>query len=374
MKFTFDPKTGQYVPENFIKKDNVSELDRLVFEWLDKNPNLPETYSYSTRSLAYEFFRAYPEVDGSEFEKVRDAIAKWNNAHTPLMKPAKSFEAAMANPDYSETYKGVEIRVNSQSGMPDGYVAFLGGSEIARAGSTYILKTMIDEYLQKKEEKKNELSSWQYRRQLDESNKRDVSIAQRNGLTLDRYSPVHEYKDRNGFLHYTRNKLAVSEDAGGAAPAAAPAASPSGTTSGPATIDALSISCPVLPQDKKKKKTSKEGLTGYNATGDCFRTAWNTFYNMIGDNPLLVHGVVTGRGPLQGVKFVHAWVEVDDMVYDKTMPMFAEGFPKQGYYGLANIEDDSLIFRYDSAKVADKASQYKTYGPWEDVLWEYTPE
>lgn len=378
MKFVFDSKTGQYIPENLLHKVSVtvSDIDKLVFDWLDRNPELPELRSYSTRNLAYDFLSSHPDVDRARVEEIRDAIAKWNNANAFLMKPARSTEA-IANPDYVEYYKGIEIRLNYlTSKVPDGYIAFDKNSQIATASSVSKIKQEIDKYLQRQEEKADELRSWTYRRQLDPDNKRDVSLAMNNGLTLDRYSAVHEYRDKNGFLRYLRNKLSATEDGAGAAPAgpAAPAASPSGTTSGPATIDALSISCPVLPQDKKKKKSSDEGLKGYNATGDCFRTAWNTFYNMIGDKPLLVHGVVTGRGALQGVRFVHAWVEVGDTVYDKTMPMFAEGFPKQGYYGLANIGDDNLVFRYDSADVADRAALYNTYGPWEDVLWDYMPE
>ena len=113
----------------------------------------------------------------------------------------------------------------------------------------------------------------------------------------------------------------------------------------------------------------------YKATGDCFGTAWKTFYEAPSSSKRLCHGVVTGRGALQGVKFAHAWVEdVDkDEVIDKTMPLFANGFPRDGYYGLAGLDDNSIIFKYDLHDVAEKAQQYMTTGPWEDVLWDYIP-
>ena len=107
-----------------------------------------------------------------------------------------------------------------------------------------------------------------------------------------------------------------------------------------------------------------------NRNGDCFQTAWRTFYQNISSKPVLVHGIITGQGPIEGIKYNHAWVEIGDVVIDKTIPMFAKGFPKDAYYRLAQADEDK-IFRYTAKEVAQKAQQFGTYGPWEDVLWQY---
>ena len=55
-----------------------------------------------------------------------------------------------------------------------------------------------------------------------------------------------------------------------------------------------------------------------NKHGDCFVVALHTFL----ENPkryVLVHGVVTGQGPLEGIEYCHAWVidDSNDIVIDK---------------------------------------------------------
>lgn len=167
----------------------------------------------------------------------------------------------------------------------------------------------------------------------------------------------------------------VTEDAagGGIGPATAVSVAPASST--PATIDALSISSPVLKPKDKKKKSSKEEIDlddvpEQNKGGDCFQTAWKTFYDNLGKHPLLCHGIVTGQGAIAGVKYNHAWIEIGDQVIDRTMPIFSKGVSKDAYYLLGNI-DDKLVFKYDSKQVSEKATEWMTYGPWEDILWQY---
>ena len=54
-------------------------------------------------------------------------------------------------------------------------------------------------------------------------------------------------------------------------------------------------------------------------TGDCYRAAVE-FLLANRDVPemQLVHGEVTGQGALTGVRFDHAWVEIGDIVIDKS--------------------------------------------------------
>lgn len=116
-----------------------------------------------------------------------------------------------------------------------------------------------------------------------------------------------------------------------------------------------------------KLGASKSSKESYEVNGDCFRQAWKTFYNNLDKDPLLVHGVITGQGAIEGIQYVHAWIEIGDMVIDTTISLFKNGFPRDAYYGLARA-DESRVFKYDRFQVSDKAMEYQTYGPWESEL------
>lgn len=103
--------------------------------------------------------------------------------------------------------------------------------------------------------------------------------------------------------------------------------------------------------------------------GDCYVQAYNNFFHNLSKNPLLCHGVVTGKGELEGVHFTHAWIEIGDTVIDTTIPIFANGIPKQVYYSIGQIQEDKT-FKYNRDQVLEKALKWKTYGPWEDILWQ----
>ena len=103
--------------------------------------------------------------------------------------------------------------------------------------------------------------------------------------------------------------------------------------------------------------------------GNCYVQAYNNFFHNLSKNPLLCHGVVTGRGKLEGVHFTHAWIEIGDTVIDTTMPIFANGVPKQVYYSIGQVQEDKT-FKYNTDQVLEKAHKWNTYGPWEDILWQ----
>lgn len=113
--------------------------------------------------------------------------------------------------------------------------------------------------------------------------------------------------------------------------------------------------------------SGRAGLEAYEMNGDCFRQAWKAFYSNLNRDPLLVHGVITGQGAIEGIQYVHAWIEIGDMVIDTTISLFKNGFPRDAYYGLARV-DESRVFKYDRFQVSDKAMEYQTYGPWESEL------
>lgn len=105
--------------------------------------------------------------------------------------------------------------------------------------------------------------------------------------------------------------------------------------------------------------------------GDCFVQAYNNFFDSRDNNVLLVHGVVTGRGKIEGLKYLHAWIEIGDKVIDTTMSLFAKGFPKDGYYRLAQA-DEKEMFKYNKSEAIEKILKYETYGPWEIELEKYS--
>ena len=103
--------------------------------------------------------------------------------------------------------------------------------------------------------------------------------------------------------------------------------------------------------------------------GDCYVQAYHNFFHNLSKNPLLCHGVVIGRGKLEGLHFTHAWIEIGDTVIDTTMPIFANGVPKQAYYSIGQVQEDKT-FKYNSDQVLEKSHEWGTYGPWEDILWQ----
>ena len=98
--------------------------------------------------------------------------------------------------------------------------------------------------------------------------------------------------------------------------------------------------------------------------GDCYEISAKTVL----DNPeyTLVHGIVTGQGRLQGVRYGHAWVEHEGNVIDLSNGRNLE-FPKEVYYAIGNIDPNDQ-YQYN-AKDLRKILQYeKHWGPWEEDM------
>jgi len=103
-----------------------------------------------------------------------------------------------------------------------------------------------------------------------------------------------------------------------------------------------------------------------NKGGDCYRAAGtyivDNAFGKNGDKSLvLVHGEVTGQGPIEGVKYGHAWVEKGGMVIDKSNDRDIK-MPKALYYALGNIKK---TVRYTSEEVLDKITTTEHWGPWD---------
>ncbi len=93
--------------------------------------------------------------------------------------------------------------------------------------------------------------------------------------------------------------------------------------------------------------------------GDCYVVALR-FVLDHGQDFKLCHGSVIGTGPVEGIPFGHAWVEINDMVIDQ-----ANGnsmmLPKDIYYQAGNVKD---VARYTISEARRMMIQHETYGPW----------
>ena len=94
--------------------------------------------------------------------------------------------------------------------------------------------------------------------------------------------------------------------------------------------------------------------------GDCFKAS----ADFILSNPKATYCVamVSGQGELKGTRFVHAFCEIGELVYD-----YSNGkkliINKLIYYSIGNIE---RVKYYTMEEVACSLLKYKYYGLWED--------
>lgn len=111
-----------------------------------------------------------------------------------------------------------------------------------------------------------------------------------------------------------------------------------------------------------------ENIADENKNGKCYEIALDYFLkNCFKNKDLrLCHGLVTGQGPIKGIVYCHAWCEDMDYVYDFSGPL-TDPISADLYYYIGKI-DPKTVFIYDRNQVQAKMTEFKTYGPWEDVL------
>lgn len=99
--------------------------------------------------------------------------------------------------------------------------------------------------------------------------------------------------------------------------------------------------------------------------GDCFVVA---LQNVMADRGLyLCHGIVSGQGPLRGIRFAHAWNETQfGYVIDQSNGNDVV-MPRDAYYALGEI-DESDVRYYDFDEMAECVVRYGTYGPWDSLF------
>ena len=102
-----------------------------------------------------------------------------------------------------------------------------------------------------------------------------------------------------------------------------------------------------------------------NDGGDCFVVA---LQNVMVDKDLyLCHGIVSGQGPLTGIRFAHAWNETQTgYVIDQSNGNDV-CMPRDAYYALGQINPDEVRY-YNFDEMARKVVEYETYGPWDSLF------
>ena len=97
--------------------------------------------------------------------------------------------------------------------------------------------------------------------------------------------------------------------------------------------------------------------------GDCYEAAAKLLYaHRSCPGIVLVHGTVTGQGPIAGIRYGHAWVEIGDVVLDPSNGRFVCA-RKSAYYAVGQITEPTARYEFDEA--ARQMLETRHYGPWE---------
>lgn len=128
-----------------------------------------------------------------------------------------------------------------------------------------------------------------------------------------------------------------------------------------------------------KKFREKYGNERQFGDGDCFQAAVNLFFDKFADNPSarICHGVPLGRGEIEGIRFDHAWVEVDESqgtlpdgteIWDTVVYDYSNGnevvIPAALYYHIGKIRPQD-VKRFTAKEALEKMDKLRFYGPWD---------
>lgn len=99
-----------------------------------------------------------------------------------------------------------------------------------------------------------------------------------------------------------------------------------------------------------------------NGNGDCYQVAGRAAMDAMGDVPgfLVAHGTVVGQGPVSGVQFGHAWIEIGDTVIDMSNGLNAT-MQVDAYYALGKITD---VSKYTAREAMNLMVETGHFGPW----------
>ena len=94
--------------------------------------------------------------------------------------------------------------------------------------------------------------------------------------------------------------------------------------------------------------------------GDCYPTAGR--YVMDNHDSVLVHGTVTGQGPIEGQRIGHAWCEVGGVVIDRSNGNDIL-MSRDRYYEIGEIIDP---VKYTHEEAISMMVDTGHFGPWEE--------
>jgi hypothetical protein len=96
--------------------------------------------------------------------------------------------------------------------------------------------------------------------------------------------------------------------------------------------------------------------------GDCYVVAGHyALEHPLEEHAHVCHGTAIGHGPIRGVRFGHAWIEVGDVVIDQSNGNDAV-MPKSVYYEAGQIMD---VHRYTCSEAIRMMAKHEHFGPWE---------
>ncbi len=102
--------------------------------------------------------------------------------------------------------------------------------------------------------------------------------------------------------------------------------------------------------------------------GNCYESAVNHMVDSKQEFGIktmtLVHGIVTGQHDLEGAKFLHAWCELDGLVFDLSNNQNIS-MDKDLYYSIGKIVD-TVRYSFDDMCVLCIESNH--YGHWDEDL------
>jgi len=76
----------------------------------------------------------------------------------------------------------------------------------------------------------------------------------------------------------------------------------------------------------------------------------------------LVHAIVTGQGPIEGIKYGHAWIEKGGDAYDPNIELT---MPAKLYRKIGQAKN---IKEYTHAQMKEQINQFNHYGPWDETI------
>lgn len=105
--------------------------------------------------------------------------------------------------------------------------------------------------------------------------------------------------------------------------------------------------------------------------GECYGNALKLVLENMNQELTIVHGLVTGQGPIKGHRITHAWTEDKEFCYDmnaNTMQMTP--MPKIAYYILGKIQIHETV-RYTGKEIRDLVLESGHAGPFNERLLEH---